>query len=385
MSSNRTILPLATGYTSEVDAVDEPTWCRLLSGFDNANIYQTWSYASVISGARNVSHLILRKDYEIVAIAQARIARLPVIRAGVAYVFWGPLWRRDGREDNHETFRQVLRALRAEYVVKRGLTLRLFPLLLDIDSPFFLTILKEEGFLPAATEAQGRTILMDLTPSLEDLRAGMKSHWKRELKVADKCGLELTEGSSESQFSTFIDIYREMVSRKHFVEPNDINKFRQIQERLPAALKMKVLLCRSGDSICAGAICSTIGKTAVYLFGATSNAGMKSRGSYFLQWKLIEQLKEEGVTTYDLNGINPEKNPGTYKFKDDLAGTNGKDAHFLGRFDAQGSLLSHLSIKSWDRLSSSRRSLRQLAKSVRAGKVKPNLAKSPAKPCSSQQ
>lgn len=375
MTSNRNLRHLAPGYSSEIDTVDEATWCRLLLEFNDANIYQTWSYAAVMSGRRNMSHLILRKDDEIVAVAQARIARLPVIKVGIAYVMWGPLWRRVASKDGGEIFRQAIRALRAEYVCKRGLALRLFPMLFDLDSPSFLDILKEEGFSSLGSETRSRTILMDLTPPIEDLRAGMKPHWKRELKVAERCGLELVEGSDEAHFKTFIDIYREMVSRKQFVEPNDINKFKLIQAQLPKPLKMKVLLCRSSENICAGVICSAIGKTAVYLFGATSNAGMKSRGSYFLQWKLIEQLRNEGITVYDLNGINPEKNPGTYKFKNDLGGTNGRDACFLGRFDSHSSLLSHLCVQAGDQLRSSHRSLKAFVKSIRAGKVRPSLAR----------
>lgn len=375
MALNRRISPLASGYSSEIDTLDELTWCRLLLEFDDANIYQTWSYAAVISGRRNMSHLILRKGGEIVAIAQARIARLPVIKVGIAYVFWGPLWRRGGTEDGEEIFRQAIRALHAEYVCKRGLTLRLFPLLFDFDSPTFLKILKEEGFSSLGSETRGRTILMDLTSPIEDLRARMKPHWKRELKVAEKCGLELVEGSEKTQFKTFIDIYREMVSRKHFVEPNDINKFNLIQAQLPEPLKMKVLLCRSSENVCAGVICSAIGKTAVYLFGATSNAGMKSRGSYWLQWKLIEQLKKDGITGYDLNGINPEKNPGTYKFKNDLGGANGRDACFLGRFESPGGLFSQLCVQAGEMLRSKHRSLKTRVKSVRAGKVRPDLAR----------
>jgi hypothetical protein len=374
MTSNRNVRQLAPGYSAEFDTVDEPTWCRLLMEFDDANIYQTWSYAAVMGGRRNMSQLILRKDGEVVAIAQARIARLPLVKVGIAYIFWGPLWRRGENSHSEEIFRQAIRALRAEYVCKRKLALRLFPLLFDLDSPSFLDVLKEEGFSSAGSEPRSRTILMNLAFPIEQLREGMKPHWRRELKVAEKCGLELVEGSGEVQFAAFIDIYREMVLRKQFVESNDINKFRLIQAQLPEPLKMKVLLCRSGENVCAGLICSAIGKTALYLFGATSNAGMKSRGSYFLQWRLIDQLRKSGIVVYDLNGINPEKNPGTYKFKSDFGGANSRDASFLGRFDSHGSLLSHLCVQLGDMMRLTRRSLKELVKSVRTGKARPSLA-----------
>jgi len=340
---------LATGYTAEMDTIDESAWYQQLLTFDDANLYQTWAYAAVTSSRRNMSHLILRKHNKIVAIAQSRIARPPMLRTGVAYVFWGPLWRRrETAEASEEIFRQVVRALRNEYVGRRGLVLRIFPLLYDSDSPSFSTILTEEGFAPVALQARGRTILMDLAPPLEDIRNGMGSHWKRELKEAERKALEIVQGNTEELFDRFIDIYREMVSRKRFVEPNDIDQFRRIQRQLPENLKMKVMLCRSGERICAGLICSAIGRNALYLFGATGNMGMKSRGSYLLQWTLVEQLKRNNVSVYDLNGINRMNNPGTYKFKSDFSGKHGREVCFLGRFDSYDSLVGRWGVQCWD-------------------------------------
>ena len=339
---------LAAGYICHVDEVDEKSWGETLQQFDDANIYQTWPYAFVTAGKRNVSHVILRQNGEIIAIAQARITRLPLVGAGIAYVLWGPLWKRSGQAKSLEAFRQIIRALRNEFVHKRGLALRLSPMLFDNDSFGCAEILQEEGFSTPALGTRSRTILMNLAKPLEELRAGMNAHWKRELKVAEKNKLEILEGTEDELFAEFIKIYQEMVSRKRFVEPNDINQFRTIQRQLPEPLKMRIMLSKCNGEISSGLISSVLGNSAVYLFGATSNSGMKSRGSYFLQWKFIERLKQAGAATYDLNGINPAKNPGTYKFKNDLAGKNAADVYALGKFDSCNSLLSRLCLQYWD-------------------------------------
>ncbi|HEY3044202.1 MAG TPA: peptidoglycan bridge formation glycyltransferase FemA/FemB family protein [Vicinamibacterales bacterium] len=352
---------LAPGYTSEIDTVDQRSWHECLQDFDDANIYQTWSYGEVIGGARNMSHLVLRSGGRVVAVAQARIARLPLVNIGIAYVRWGPVWRYHGLGADVEVFRQALRALRNEFVCRRGLALRLLPVLFDDDSAPFATILAEEGFLPSAHEVHSRTILMDLTPSLQEVRDQMRPHWKRELKVAERKGLQIVQGTDDELFKTLIDLHQEMVSRKKFVEGNDINQFRLVQNRLPENLKMRIMLARSGAGACAGLICSAIGRTAVYLFGATGNIGLKSNGSYLLQWKLIENLKAEGCALYDLNGINPDKNPGTYKFKHDLGGTLGREVGFLGRFDAHASVLTDASLGFGDGVRSAYRTLKARA------------------------
>ena len=160
----------------------------------------------------------------------------------------------------------------------------------------------------------------------------------------------------------FSRIYGEMEARKRFVKPDNFDQLRAIQRVLPEEFKMKVQLCRSGDTLCAGLIYSAIGKTGVYLFGATSNSGMTSRGSYLLHWKLIERLKQEKrCTVYDLNGINPLKNPGTYRFKNDLCGNNGKDVNFLGRFDSYPNVLSYSCVACGDTLRTIHRTMTRIA------------------------
>lgn len=350
---------LLSGYASEIDAVEEQTWYQLLQRFDDANIFQTWSYADVRYGRQNTSHFLLRKKGDVVAVAQARIIKLPLVDVGVAYIRWGPLWHLQNSETSLETFRQAIRALRNEYACRRGLVLRLFPILFDDDAPCFLSILREEGLSLSGAEQRSRTMLMDLSRELRDLREGLRPHWRRELKIAERNGLEIVEGVEDELFETFIKIYREMVSRKRFREGNDINQFRVIQRLLPEKFKMKIMLCRSNGKVCAGLVCSAIGRTAIYLFGATSNDGMRSRGSYLLHWNLIERLRQNNVSRYDLHGIDPVRNPGTYKFKSDLAGKNGKDVYFLGRFDSSANFLSQFCVESAYTLRTTYRTLRR--------------------------
>jgi lipid II:glycine glycyltransferase (peptidoglycan interpeptide bridge formation enzyme) len=347
-SNRRRPRELDPSYSVEIDAVDEARWHRILEEFDDASLYQTWSYDEIRGGRQNLSHLVLRKDGEIVAAAQARLVKLPFIGAGIAYVRWGPLWRRKGREPDAHSFQQAVRALRNEYACKRSLVLRLRPALFRETSSDLQCALAEEGYC-AGTGPLDRTLLLDLTKSTEELRKSMRPHWRRSLRMAERNRLEVVEGSADALFKDFIGIYRELVIRKAF-RPTNISEFRSIQKRLPTNLKMRVLLCKEGGRLCSGLICSAIGDTAVYLYGATSNAGLRSKGSYLLHWRLIEWLKEAGVTTYDLHGINPVTNPGTYKFKADMCGSNGQDVQFLGQFDSYTSVLSYACVALGDRL-----------------------------------
>jgi lipid II:glycine glycyltransferase (peptidoglycan interpeptide bridge formation enzyme) len=347
MGQYNMITELTAGYSVEVDTVSRESWDRIIEKFDDANIYQMWSYETVRSGQRNLSHLLLKKGEEVVAAAQARIATLPFINIGVAYIRWGPLWRTQ-TTNSIEVFFQAVRALRNEYTCRRGLVLRILPVLFNDDADTFLPAFKSEGFTWLERARRERTLIIDLMPSLEDLRKGLEQKWRNCLNRAEKNNLEVIEAYDDQLFDMFVTIYKNMINRKKFMETSDVNQFRLIQKELPADFKMKVFICRSDEGLCSGAICSAIGKTGVYLFGATSDVGMKSKGSYLLQWKIIEWLKEKKCSYYDLHGINPVINPGTYNFKAGLCGRNGKDVLFLGQFDAYQNIASLLTVKCID-------------------------------------
>ena len=90
-------------YRAEIDHVGKNEWSDLLQLFNDASIYQTWSYGSIRWGENKLGHVVLKKDGEIVALAQSRIVKLPGIDSGMVYIFRGPIWRLRGKENDIET------------------------------------------------------------------------------------------------------------------------------------------------------------------------------------------------------------------------------------------------------------------------------------------
>jgi lipid II:glycine glycyltransferase (peptidoglycan interpeptide bridge formation enzyme) len=325
---------IPTGYSVEIDTVDKSTWHGLLQLFDDANIYQTWSYEAERSGERQISHLLLKKDGNVVAAAQARITKIPFINVGAAYVRWGPMWCLHGRPRDHEILALAVRCLRNEYVCQRRLPLRLLPRVLNDKRDIVEPILIGEKFHPVPDEGAQRTLLVDLEPTLGELRKGLDQKWRNCLNRAEKNNLTIEDGTHDDLFRVFLDIYAQMHARKQFVETSDINQFRAIQGNLPDQLKMRIAIAFSNRRPAAGVVCSKIGDMGIYLFGGTSDVGLNTNASYLLQWHMLTWLKSDGATSYNLHGINPEKNPGTYRFKAGFCGKNGKDLSYLGVYDS---------------------------------------------------
>ncbi|MCG8571957.1 MAG: peptidoglycan bridge formation glycyltransferase FemA/FemB family protein, partial [Spirochaetes bacterium] len=159
----------------------------------------------------------------------------------------------------------------------------------------------------------------------------------------EKNNITIEIGDDDHLFESFIKIYHQLLNRKKFKEPNDINEFRQIQKDLPNEYKMRILLAYNYQgNIAAGSIFTALGNTGIYLFGAINQAGMESKASYLLQWKIIEELKNSNTKYFDLHGINPVINPGTYHFKSGLCGKNGRDITFLGQYEAYPNIFMQL-------------------------------------------
>lgn len=336
---------MSPDYTVEVDNVDKDIWLGILQKFDDASLYQTWSYGAIRWGKNNLSHLVLKKNGDVVAAAQVIIIKIPLINSGMAFVKHGPLWQLHNKEENTKIFHEVVRALRNEYVSRRHLLLRILPKIIKGDNGKFFSILTNEGFKRRSKVIVDRTLLVDLSPSIDNLRKGLNRRWRNRLNCAEKNDLEILEGNSTELYDMFISIYKEMYKRKKFVTYTNIYQYRLIQKDLPDDLKMKITVCKSDGKLCSAYICSAIGNTGYLVLGATNNFGRARNGSFAINWKILEWLKKGNYRWFDLGGINPVNNPGVYHFKVGFSGRNGRDVQYLGQFDVVENLISFLCAK----------------------------------------
>ena len=317
-------------YTAQFDATDEVEWNRLLGQFADATIYQTWAYGSARSGRRTHSHLVLHGNGEPVAMAQVTIARLPLLPWGMCCVEWGPAWRRRDTRPDLDHLRHALRALRQEYAIRRGLALKVVPNIVATDNPSQLNVFQTEGF--GLLEVGGQTILMDLSPSIDDLRAGLRRKFRQILNKAEKAGIGIIEGTSSELFDAGLQVHQEMLERKQFAEFVDRAMFREVQRQLPEDMKMRILVCTQDGHPISCIAWSVVGDTGLPLLGATGRRALENGAGYFMWWKMCAWLKNRGYRYCDLAGINSARYPGGYLFKSGLGKTHGREVSWLGEF-----------------------------------------------------
>jgi hypothetical protein len=337
-------------FTVEIDRVTESEWSRLLDRFADASLYQTWAYGAVRWGAGQLSHLILRRNGMPVAMAQVRIVQLPVVKAGVAYLRWGPVCTLKNESWDPAVWRAVNEALIDEYVRRRRLTLSVLPWMFNQDpaAAEASALAREMGFVNVGSTNVYQSLRVDLRPSLEAIRTKLAHKWRNQLNAGERNNLEVGEGTSSALYREFAALYREMMARKRFDTSVNIDEFERIQERLPDSQKLMIFIARGTAGVAlSGLVASTIGTTGIYLLGATGDAGMKAKSSYVLQWNAIRHLKQLGCEWYDLGGINVAANPGVYHFKQ---GMGGEEVLHVGRYDRHENALSKLAVNALERL-----------------------------------
>jgi lipid II:glycine glycyltransferase (peptidoglycan interpeptide bridge formation enzyme) len=312
------------GWQVEVDRATSGDWSDMLGRFDDANLYQTSAYGEVRWGEKNLSRLVLKKDGEVRAMAQFRIVRPTPLKFGMAYLRWGPLWERCGLPSDSEIPARMAAAIEDEYLRKRKLFLRIIPNAFAGSSRATTMQAVFSRFAAEPLDANNlyRTFVVDLKPSLEDLRKGLDPKWRNKLSGAEKNGLNVIAGSGSAEYRTFLGIYNQMRKRKGFETTVDADEFERIQDALQESQRMRILICEHKGVPVAGLVVSAMGDSAIYLLGATSDEGLKSKGAYVLQWTMIRWLKENGIRWYDLGGIDPEGNPGVYAFKKGFSGVD---------------------------------------------------------------
>jgi len=316
----------------EIDGIDKLSWEQLVAQFNDATICQTWAYG--ISSGKKISHIIIRKAGEIRACCQVMLRRIPFFNIDIATIKWGPLCIKKGEEYDQELLVHSIRAIKEEFAIKRGCLIDIEPHAIGEGKRFLKRILESEGFRINPIARPYKTLKLDLTPSLEDLRSNFLQKWRNCLNKAERSELEIVEGKGDDLYQLFLMIGHKMVIRKSLNKAliHDIQIYRQIQENLPDEMKMKIMIGKKDSKPISAAICSALGDTAIYLFGATDKEALRFNVSYILQWKMMQWMKGIGVRYYDLGAFNPEENPGVYHFKLGVAGKMGWEEIFMGEY-----------------------------------------------------
>jgi len=124
--------------------------------------------------------------------------------------------------------------------------LRVNPRIFVEDDEECLQVLWDEGLAPVPGLPTERTLLMDLSPELGELRQRLDKKWRNCLSKAERSQLTIGTGRCAEIFEEFAVVYRGMLERKRFVPAADLEAHRRLQETLPDGMRMEVVVCPRG-------------------------------------------------------------------------------------------------------------------------------------------
>lgn len=280
------------------DSPDEPEWDAFLEKTAGGHHTQAslWSKAKMRKDMRVIRILAIRNE-RIIAGVQMLIRPLSFLGAA-GYISKGPIFAVEDPVLGTLMMDELHRVARSQ----RVLYLSLQPPGHHSDVPKHLL---EAGFrLSPLKIAQTATVQLDLTPSLEEIEAGLKKKIRRYLRYGKKHGLVGRVGT-ERDLPAFYRLLQETGRRQGF-DTFDEAYFDEMWQLLHPKGYMQVFLVEYEGEAISGQVVIAFGDTVVCKHGGWSGAQGKLGPNYLMDWITIEWAKSQGFRCYDFEGIQHE-------------------------------------------------------------------------------
>ena len=171
-------------------------------------------------------------------------------------------------------------------------------------------------------------VVLDLNRNEKQIMSEMKPKTRYNIRLARKKGIRVFKASPDL-LPVFYDLYRQTAQRNH-IHLCDYMYFDALFSAQPSwdnsCELLFLLACHNDHDVLAGALITVSGKTATYLFGASSDRKRNLMASYALHWKAIQLAQAKGCLHYDMGAVSPKNDPehpfyGLYRFKTGFGGT----------------------------------------------------------------
>jgi peptidoglycan pentaglycine glycine transferase (the first glycine) len=238
---------------------------------------------------------------------------------------------------------------------------------IDFHGRAILSLLKRKGWEYASDQIQFKnTVLIDLTPTDDEMLARMKQKTRYNIRLAEKKGVALRVGTLED-LGMLYKMYAETSIRDGFVirdegyyqkvwmlfmtgmlsqshnSPVFANAGQSSHEKTKPRSPIahyefpfaEPLIAEVDGQPVAAIFVFYFAKRAYYVYGMSRDMHREKMPTYLLQWEAMKRAKANGCTLYDLWGapdVFDETDPmwGVYRFKE---GLGGRVVRTLGAWD----------------------------------------------------
>ena len=285
-----------------------------------APLQQDWAYGACMKTLGvGVLRALVEQDCAPVALAQFIVRRMVGGLANMALCSLGPVWLQPLSGADKA---RVYKALKKTIPLKNLRVVAFTPL--EAQGP-------ELGLSRWRRVMTGHsTVMLDLQPELEVLRAQLDGRWRYSLARAEESSLTIHRvGTNAGQYRWLLDAEMQQREQRglHGLPLQFFDLY--VPSRQQPTKTILTLRADVGRDRVAGMMFLIHGESATYQVGWTNDAGREHNAHNLILWNAIQELRERGVRKLDLGGVNTTRSAGIARFK---IGTGGQVLSCAGTF-----------------------------------------------------
>jgi lipid II:glycine glycyltransferase (peptidoglycan interpeptide bridge formation enzyme) len=329
--------------------MDPSSWNETVTRLPGPHLLQSWEWGQVKRAYGWVPIPKVWTDAAGEPIAAALVLKRSISFLGlspnlnVLYVPRGPLldW------SNVPLRERILRDLQAMAYQYRGIFIKIDPEVIvgrglpgtdaaedDAVGQAVLQTMQSTGWALSGSQVQFKnTVWLDIAQSDQDLLAKMKQKTRYNLRLAERKGVTIRQGSS-ADFALLYRMYAETSVRDQFVI-RSAEYYTHVWSTFFKQKMLKPIIAEFEGQPIAALMLFTFGHRAWYLYGMSTDQHRDKMPNYLLQFEAMRAARDAGCTQYDLWGAPDhfdETDPmwGVYRFKE---GLGGQVIRTIGAFD----------------------------------------------------
>lgn len=258
-------------------------WETFLEGFPEAHLLQTSAWGDLKSGfGWKIERIIAGKSG-----AQVLFKAIPG-GFSIGYIPKGPLGQ--FTEELKKEIDLVCRENKAVF-------LKVEPDFWE-DSDLSLTFCKPE-WKPTKPIQPRRTIILPISGSEEEILAGMKQKTRYNIRLAEKREIKIRRSVDVRLFHEMMKI----TGSRDGIAVHAESYYQRAYDLFHKDGRCELLFANFENKPIAGMMVFAHGKTAWYMYGASTDVERNRMPTYLLQWEAIRWAKEKKCEYYDLWGI----------------------------------------------------------------------------------
>ena len=302
----------AIEWQTDIRAED---WEKLFRRCQQTTLLQSYPYAQAMREVhkQGVRHGIIYINGDEAGIVQMQEVGLLKQMIHAISVDRGPLWFKGYGSAEHVN--AFARALNRLYPDRLGRKRRFLPEIQQGNAKITLDFWKK-----SQATRDYKTIMVDLTPSIENIKKNFQKNWRNALTKSEKNKLTVTLDNDLDYLGGFLMNYIKDRVKKRYAGASP--KFLSALSKYAAMQNECLLMVASEDGeVIASILVYQHAHGATYQAGWTTPYGREKGAHHLLLWNAIVELKKRGVTHFDLGGYNDETT-GIQTFKEGLGGQN---------------------------------------------------------------